>query len=574
MNKVKRYYAIAILGIVISIVAGFFSQLQGDSAKDRYFEVSQNIKLFGRIYKAVTDRYIEEIDAEKFIRAGIDGMLDELDPYSVYLEKEGSDEIRLMTRGKYYGVGMRIVMRNGWATVAEQPFPNSPAARAGIREGDQIIKVDGESTKNLSLSETASRLRGTEKGSEVQVKIRRVGEEEPLLFTLIRDEIVITEIEYSGFVEPGIGLIKLSRFNRGAGDQLGEAITSLKERGMEALILDLRGNPGGLLDIAVEVADHFVGKGELIVYKQGRFENSKQEYYSRHESTWGERPLVILVNELSASASEIVAGAMQDLDRAIIIGSKSYGKGLVQTVVPLDRRGEKQLKITTDAYFIPSGRLIQRDDVFESGPRSVFLGKQEENQNKSDTLVQGDDKLFYTENGRVVYGHGGITPDIEQKNFKLNRYEIELIRKSMFFNFSLKYSAEHPDLSRDFAVNDQVLHRFQIFINNKGFDYKPDGYDAVEELKRVSREDGYYDIIADQVEALDKQFDDVKEKQKQKSQEHLKLFLEREILGKAFGKDAYYSATFKADSTLITAVNVLKDPHRYDEILHNGGKKQ
>ncbi len=574
MNKVKKYYVIAILGIVISIAAGFFSQLQGDSAKDRYFEVSQNIKLFGRIYKAVTDRYIEEIDAEKFIRAGIDGMLDELDPYSVYLEKEGSDEIRLMTRGKYYGVGMRIVMRNGWATVAEQPFPNSPAARAGIREGDQIIQIDGESTKNLNLSETASRLRGTEKGSEVQVKIRRVGEGEPLLFTLIRDEIVITEIEYSGFIEPGIGLIKLSRFNRGAGDQVGKAITSLKEQGMEALILDLRGNPGGLLDIAVEVADHFVAKGELIVYKQGRFDNSKQEYYSRHESTWGEQPLVILVNELSASASEIVAGAMQDLDRAIIIGSKTYGKGLVQTVVPLDRRGEKQLKITTDAYFIPSGRLIQRDDVFKSGPRSVFLDEPEKKEDKIDDLVEGDEKPFYTQNGRTVYGHGGITPDIKQENFKLNRYEIELIRKSMFFNFSLKYAAEHPDLSRDFEVNDQVLDSFDSFLQEKEFDYKPNGYEAIEELKRVSSEDGYYDIIADQVEALDKQFGDVKEKQKQKSQEHLKLFLKREILGKAFGKDAYYSATFKADSTLITAVNVFKDPQRYDEILHNGGKIQ
>ncbi len=572
MNKVKKYYVIAILGIVISIAAGFFSQLQGDSAKDRYFEVSQNIKLFGRIYKAVTDRYIEEIDAEKFIRAGIDGMLDELDPYSVYLEKEGSDEIRLMTRGKYYGVGMRIVIRNGWATVAEQPFPNSPAARAGIREGDQIIEVDGESTRNLTLSETASRLRGTEKGSEVQVKIRRVGEDEPLLFTLIRDEIVITEIEYSGFVEPGIGLIKLSRFNRGAGDQVGKAITSLKEQGMQGLILDLRGNPGGLLDIAVEVADHFVPKGELIVYKKGRFDNSKQEYYSRHESTWGEQPLVILVNELSASASEIVAGAMQDLDRAIIIGSKTYGKGLVQTVVPLDRRGEKQLKITTDAYFIPSGRLIQRGDVFKSGPQSVFLDEPEKKEDKIDDLVEGDEKRFYTENGRTVYGHGGITPDIKQENFKLNRYEIELIRKSMFFNFSLKYAAEHPDLSRDFEVNDQVLDSFALFLQEKEFDYKPNGYEAVEELKRVSREDGYYDIITDQVEALDKQFDDVKEKQKQKSQEHLKLFLKREILGKAFGKDAYYSATFKADSTLITAVNVLEDLQRYDEMLHNGGK--
>ncbi len=562
MRKMKKYILIAVFGLFISIFAGFFNQLQGDSAKDQYFEVSQNIKLFGRIYKAVTDRYIEEIDAERFMRAGIEGMLNELDPYSVYLEKEGSDEIRLMTRGKYYGVGMRIVMRNGWATVAEQPFPNSPAARAGIREGDQIIEVDGRSTKEWSLSKTAANLRGKEKGSEVQVKIKRVGEDDPLLFTLIRDEIVITEIEFSGFVAPTVGLVKLSRFNRGAGDQVGKAIAALTDQGMKALILDLRGNPGGLLDIAVEVADHFVDKGELIVYKQGRFKKSKQEYYSRHEATWADLPLVILVNEISASASEIVAGAMQDLDRAVIIGSKTYGKGLVQTVVPLDRRGEKQLKITTDAYFIPSGRLIQKDDVFERGPQSVFMTEKNRDQ-EEDTA----DEIYRTQNGRVVYGHGGITPDIKQENFKLNRYEIELIRKSMFFNFSLKYVAEHPDLSRDFQVDETVLQAFDEFIKQKEFDYKPAGYEAVAELQEIAKKEGYYDILAPQIKALQARFDRVKQQQKRASQKHLTLFLKREILGKAFGKDAYYAATFEADSTLITAVEVLKDPQRYEEIL-------
>ncbi len=364
MNGKRKIGTVAVLCMIAA--AGF---LFSGSGQDFYAAVNRNIRIFGQVYKATAGNYVEEIDPKKFMRAGINGMLDELDPYSVFIEEEAQDELEIMTRGKYYGVGMRISKRNGWPTVAEQPFPNSPAEKAGIREGDVIIEIDGESTRRLTLSKTAAKLRGREKGSTVTIKIRRVGVDEPMTFTLIRDEIVVSDIQYSGFVEPGVGLIKLNVFNRGAEEQLRRAVENLADRGMHSLILDLRSNPGGLLDVAVSVVELFVPRGELVVYTQGRAPNSNREYRTAGTSPFTDLPLVVLVDRYSASASEIVAGSLQDLDRGVIIGETTFGKGLVQTVFPIDRSpsGEVSVKLTTAKYYLPSGRLIQKADVFKRG---------------------------------------------------------------------------------------------------------------------------------------------------------------------------------------------------------------
>ena len=559
-NNRKIIYILLFVFIVV-VAAGSFSVLQSKSVKDIYTEVRWNLTVYGQIYKVLNERYIEEIDPEKFMRAGVEGMLNRLDPYTVYLEPEGQDEIQIMTRGKYYGVGMKIVVRNGWATVAEAPFPNSPSFRAGIREGDQIIEIDGDSTKGLQLSETASKLRGQEKGSEVTIKIRRIGEEKPLTFTLIRDEIVVSDIDYAGFIEPGIGLIELTHFNRGAGRQVKEAIETLNDQGLEALILDLRGNPGGLLDVSVSVADCFVPKGELIVYTKGRTPKTTQEYRAQRVPEAGSIPVVVLIDGFSASASEIVSGAIQDLDRGVIMGSESYGKGLVQTVIPLDRRGKSQIKMTTAAYYMPSGRLIQRQDIFDRGPQTVFYSEEEKNEEKA------EEEKFYTKNGRLVLGGGGIKPDIKVENQRTTMYVINLLRRSMFFNFSLNYVSDHASLQEDFEITDDILTSFFDFTKEKEFEYKPLGVAELESLEEAAKEQKYYDQMETSFAQIREQFKDVKEKDKQESLDQIKLVLKREITGKLFGSDAATRVMFSNDSTLIKAVELLKDTVKYGEIL-------
>ncbi|MBN1996039.1 S41 family peptidase [candidate division KSB1 bacterium] len=563
---------LASLGILA--IVGNSPDLWGKSKKDTYRDVIENIQLFGKVYEQVFDRYIEEIDPERFSRAGIQGMLDQLDPYTVYLEPEGQDELEIMTRGKYYGVGMRISIRNGWPTVSDQPFPNSPAFRAGIREGDQIIKIDGKATKNEGLSETASRLRGKTRGSEVVIEIQRVGEAKPIVFRLVRDEIVVSDIEYSGFVQPGIGLVKLSRFNRGADEQVRDAVERLLDQGMEAVILDLRNDPGGLLDVAVSVADIFVDKGELVVYTEGRWENSRQDYRAESNPIVGDMPLVVLINAGSASASEIVAGAIQDLDRGIIIGTESFGKGLVQTVVPIDRRGEHQLKLTTAQYFMPSGRLIQKPDIFERGANSIFINRRdaeteegEEDKKKEEAKPQ---EKYYTRNGRVVLGGGGIRPDVmvENEHRKATQFVLELLRQSMFFNYSLTFLSENPDIDRNFNVTEKTVNDFFDFIKEKEFDFEPDGYSELQSLEKIAKKEGYFDKIEASVNNIYDQFNSVKEMERQKSKDQVELILKREIIGKKFGSDASYESMFASDSVLIKACDVLKDPVQYREILN------
>lgn len=570
-NKTKLIVTISVISLLILVI--WSSGLLSKSQLDFYASVKRNITVFGQVYKQTANNYVEEVDPEKFMRAGINGMLDELDPYSTYLEKEDRDEYEIMNRGKYYGVGLRITKRNGWPTVIEQPFPNSPSEKAGIREGDQIIEIDGESTKDLSLSKTASKLRGQKKGSTVVIKIKRVGVDEPMTFSLIRDEITVSDIQYSGFVEPGIGLIKLNTFDRSAEKQMTNAIEDLLDQGMESLILDLRSNPGGLLDVAVSVANNFLPKGELVVYTQGRNPENIKEYRTTKNPVFGSLPLVVLINEYSASASEIVAGSIQDLDRGVVIGQQSFGKGLVQTILPIDRTAnvETSLKLTTAKYYLPSGRLIQKMDVFKRGKNSVLWDFQDDesgDDKETENAEQETEKeLFNTRNNRQVIGGGGITPDIKASNEKTTRYVGELIRQSMFFNFSLEYASGHPELTDGFKLDDKILNDFFNFVEEKDFDYEPAGMDEFKDLEEIAKKEEFYDDMEASFGQIQEKFQAVKKREKEKSIDDIKYLLKRELIAKLKGNDAAYATSFERDATLAKAAEVLKDKDEYNRIL-------
>jgi len=562
MKNKKQYLSFSMVVLLIAfavIFGGWVTKETNVSKPDYYFEIDRNLKLFGKVYEEIATRYVEEVDPEKFMKSGINGMLRQLDPYTVFMEQEGSSELQIRTKGKYGGVGMSISKREGWPTVVQPPFEGTPSARAGIREGDRIIEVDGKVTKDLTISETAQRLRG-KVGTEVNIKIRRIGEEEPLEFQLIRAEIRISDVTYAGFVEDKIGYIRLANFYRYAGKQVHDSIAVLKKQGMESLILDLRGNPGGLLETAVEVAENFIKKGDMIVYTRGRASGTNVDYRSKREPIWPDKPLIVLVDEYSASASEIVAGAVQDLDRGLIIGSPTFGKGLVQTVVPLTRNGTS-LKITTHKYYMPSGRLIQKPNFIRS--KEVLWGYD----SKKDTTKDQDEDEFYTASKRRVHGKGGIVPDIKVESNEITPLVGNFIMKSMFFNFALEYASDHKNLSSDFIVDDKIVSDFGKFLKSKEFTYKTRSEMRIEELEKIIKEEKYPETVISSLKQLSHSIEHAKEEDFERDLDVIKWNLKTEIAAKLWGTPGKFAVEFKWQPEVMKAVEVLMNQNDYFSLL-------
>lgn len=566
----KKTSTIIILIAALATLAGWSLDWGVGVGADYVHEIRKNIEIFGLVYSEISQKYVDQIDPAKVLKAGINGMLNTLDPYTVLIEQEDNQQLQIMTTGKYGGLGMLIQQRDGWPTVAEPPYEGTPAQRAGIREGDHIIEVDGVVTKGMSTSEAASKLRG-EVGTPVVIKIKREGEEQPIEFRLIRAEIVVHDVSFTGIVRDGIGYIKLTRFSKNAGHEVRDAIRQLKTQNVKGIILDLRFNPGGLLEQAVEVAENFVNKGDPIVSTRGRIEGSEQKYMSEKEPAAGAIPLVVLVNEYSASASEIVAGAVQDLDRGVIVGMPTYGKGLVQTVVRLT--GDAALKVTTAKYYVPSGRLIQKESNLRSEEVDVFAEGQETP--APEAAEEAQDKPaaeFQTAHGRKVFGGGGIKPDIEIQAPKLNRFEIELLRKMMLFNFAAQYATRHAELKPGFAVDDNMLAEFQQFLKDRQFRYESQSETQLATLRKTAEEEGYLAELKGQIESLEQGLQAQKQDDFDKSQEFIRRNLEREISAKLWGTRAEVEAGFDDDPVIQRAVKLLLSPDEYTNLLAGDGK--
>ncbi len=533
------------------LLFGMIVMLSGFTESDRgdyFFKINKGIDIFGRVYKEITSSYVDEVDPEKFMNAGIDGMLDALDPYTVYIDKEQTDEVDLLTSGKYGGIGVTIGQREGVIQVISV-MDGYSAQRQGIQPGDKILSIDGVSIESKTPEDVRNHTRG-EPGTEVKVVVRREGEENPIEFILIREEIQLKNVTYADFVEDGIGYIRLERFSRKAGDEVRQAIKDLKLRGeVRGLILDLRGNPGGLLDAAVDVTSKFVPRGSLIVSTKGRRPETAKQYSSVEEPLLPSTPLVVLTDRSSASASEIVAGALQDLDRAVIVGTRTFGKGLVQTIFPINYGA--QLKITTARYYTPSGRSIQEIDYVQRNKDGIFS-----------TTPDSLKRKFTTANGREVYDHGAIMPDSAVTQEDEGPMVRELLRKSLFFKFATTYVAEHRKEPWSEHTG-AALEEFKQYLQAQNFDYQEEGEGKLKELRDIAERSHFGEDAMKDLEQLSAAVEREKGRGFERYRGYIGRELSIELMARAKGEQGRIGASLKDDRQLEAAVGIVKDAQLY-----------
>jgi carboxyl-terminal processing protease len=486
LSQHKSRFLVALALVAGATVAGgaFAGKLNASPERE-----TPSLDEYADILTTLSEWAPEPIAPDKIVYASIHGMLARLDPHTTFLEPDEFSAMKEKQHGSFYGLGIQIQKRMGKITVIS-PMEGTPAYKMGIRAGDIITHVGEEELKDdITTEEVVRKLRGP-KGSTVTITIRRVGFPEPIRMTITRAEIPTRSVRYAFMLEPGIGYIMLSDFTHTSSKELDEAIEKLEKQGMKKLLFDLRGNPGGVLEQAVDVTDVFVPKGSMVVYTRGRNATSAQEYYAPGDaSPHFDQPLVVLVNRGSASASEIVAGAIQDHDRGLVVGQRTWGKGLVQSVYTLSYGAG--LALTTARYYTPSGRWIQRDysDLLayvNPGDPDAAAGAETGEQAPHPTA---ENAVFYTDAGRVVYAQGGITPDVIVKNDRDSKLLQQLLARYAFFNFAVDWLARHPKVSEDFTVTPEIRDEFFRFVE------KSARYSSAEELKKAYAEDANRNLI-------------------------------------------------------------------------------
>jgi len=453
MKKYRKYIVVALM-VLMPIIS---LQVMGANEPQKQ-TLYQSLRRFNDILRIVDHRYAQDVDPVELVNKAIRGMLSSLDPYSVYLDEKTHKEFMIRTTGKYGGLGFEVGKVDGWVTVIA-PFEGTPAWRAGLKPGDRVIKIDGVSTKGITLEEAVSKMRGIP-GTEVTITIAREGVGEPMDLTIERAKIKVEPIPYFGLINKDIGYVKIASFSPGVGKNLTKVLKELDGMGAKKLILDLRSNPGGYLNEAVNVADNFIDKGRLIVSELGQTPSANRKFYAKKGMTVGEFPLIVLVNRGSASASEIVAGAVQDWDRGLVVGDTTFGKGLVQTIVPLDEGAA--LKLTIARYYTPSGRCIDRTDTLRFMLKNPTLAQEYQTSGKFK---------------RKIESTGSIVPDIVLEYRQTPHLLREIAQKGLFMQYASKYVSEHKALSEDFKIEEADLQDLKAFVEDKGVEIKEEEFD-------------------------------------------------------------------------------------------------
>ncbi len=544
LNKpATRYFLLAAVGL---------SLIGGATARSASRNVYNDIKTFNRILANVYDKYVDETESKELIHASIRGMMDSLDPHSAFLEKKQYEDLMLDTQGKYGGVGISIDIRDEWLTVVS-PIEGTPAFKLGIRAGDQIIAIEGETTKGITTAGAAQKLRGRQ-GTPVTITIFRKGEPAPFDVEIIRAVIEIKSVPYDGIVRDDIAFVRLTRFSEESGQEVDDALTRVLEAGAKGVVFDLRWNSGGLLTQAVSVSDKFLERGKLISYTQGRRESDRSEYRATEKALLSrDIPVVILVNGSTASASEIVSGALQDDGRALILGELTYGKGLVQTLIPLD--AESNLKLTTARWYTPAGRCIQKD--FEEDRDAAHA---EEAASES-TEIETEEEI---ETPRAT---GGIQPDIVMEGDRRSWFSFELERANLFFEFAIDYINSHDDVGHDFTATDEIVEQFRAYVDEKEFDYESAAERELDRFRELATAEEFGSGTLAALDVLGTSLHEEKEGDFDKNVDYVRLALEREVMSKVYGDVGTWEAILRHDTQAQAAIDLLLDEERYREAL-------
>lgn len=545
-NNFMKYL---IAGLVVLLFSGFFS-----GKDDVYFQINKNIDLFGKIYKEVTFNYVDKIDPEEFMRAGIRGMLGSLDPYTVFIDASKKEDFDLITNGKYGGVGISIGVRGDKVTVVDV-LDGYSAQKQGIKVGDNLIEADGQIITPENVNDISSLVKG-KPGTIINLKVLRNGDKDTLSFNLRREEIVVKSLTYYGFYPPNSNnvYLRLTNFSRAAGDEVLKALKELKsQKEIKSVVLDLRGNPGGLLDVAVDICENFLPKNSLVVSTRGRDPESSKSYFSTQEPLLGSTRLAILINGNSASASEIVSGAIQDHDRGILLGTKSFGKGLVQTITPLDFN--TSLKITTAKYYTPSGRCIQKID-YAANNKAV---------SEVDSVIKTS---FLTDHKRVVYSAGGITPDTLVKEVNEGEIVRDLLMKGMFFLFADHYYYSNPKESFDKLNDVELFTDFRKYLKEHNYKFKPAAEEQVDQLiAEVSNKSSDKDI-SENLLRIKKEFEKLADNELNTFKDEILREIKVELASRYLGNNGKVQEELKHDNQFMTAFKILSDTNDYNRLLN------
>lgn len=545
-NSIKK---IGLIGLVVLVSAGFFS------FKSNYFEISKNLDIFASLYKELNTYYVDDVEPADLMRKGIDAMLKSLDPYTNYISEAEIEGYKMQTTGKYGGIGAAIRTIGDYVVITE-PYEGFPADKAGLKAGDKIKEIEGKTAKGKNSDQISRILRG-QPGTEVNFKVERPGEAKDIPIKLVREQVKIKSVPYSGIIEEGIGYIKLNSFTRGCSKEVGAALKELKkDNELKGLVFDLRGNRGGLLKEAQDVSNIFIEKDKELVSTRGKIKELDKILNAQKEAIDAEIPLIVLTNNSSASASEIVSGVAQDYDRGVIVGQRTFGKGLVQNTKNLGYNSK--LKLTTAKYYIPSGRCIQAINYGEKG--------------KDGEVVKIPDSLrteFKTANGRVVYDGGGIEPDVKIEPVKYANITRSLNKNNHIFNFVTAYVLKNDSIAapEDFKLTDKDFEEFTAYLEDKEYDYKTKSEKLLDDLKEATEKENYFEAVETDLSKLADKIVNDKDNDINKHKKEIINLLELEIISRYYYSQGRIRASFKRDAEMLKAIELLNDNEQYEDIL-------